>query len=272
MTTMTKATKTLLVPLVLAAACQANNPTYFGPPGALEVGQEGSMATGATGAVTIQFRLPSNSEQQALTDETRKSGRQVPWLRADREALELIYTVTNLSKERGVAQIEIDGASELVSYDAAAMRAAAAMLPPMQADMVTVLPLMAPTPLTVEPGESVTATVGEDDFAEAALDLDAIGRWMAVPAQVLINRSEMNPIGLERVPAKLVVPALYRVNVSFSATRHMRLEFLLRVRDEDRQLNGGQGGVFAPQPRAYTPPALMMMPAAMMPAAAMPTP
>jgi hypothetical protein len=134
-----------------------------------------------------------------------------------------------------------------------------------------VLPLMAPTPVAVDPHESVSGTIGEDDFAEAALDLDAIGRWMAVPAQVLINRSEANPIGLEQVPKSLVLPALYRVNVYFSATQHMRMEFLVRVRDEDRQLRGGQGNAFTPQPRAYMPPALMMMmPAAMMPAAAMP--
>jgi hypothetical protein len=262
----------LLLPAVLLAACEANNPTYFGPTLPLETGQEGAMEMGpATAAVTLDFRSPSNSEQQSLTNETRTSGHQMPWLRADHEAIELIYTVTNLSDKGGIAQLELDGASELVSYDTSAMRAAIALLPRQQQNEVTVLPLMAPTPIAVGAHQSVSGTVGEDDFAEAALDLDAIGRWMAVPAQVLINRSEANPIGLEQVPKALVVPALFRVTVYFSATQHMKMEFLVRVRDEDRQLRGGQDNAFKPQPRAYQPPALtMMMPAAMMPAAAMP--
>jgi hypothetical protein len=262
----------LLLPAVLLGACEANNPTYFGPTVPLEYGREGAMEMGpATAAVSLDFRAPSGSEQQALTDQMRASGHQMPWLRADHEAIELIYTITNLSDKKGVAQIELDGSSELVSYDTSAMRAAVALLPRQQQEEVTVLPLMAPTPIAVDAGQSVSGTIGEDDFAEAALDLDAIGRWMAVPAQVLINRSETNPIGLEQVPKPLVVPALYRVNVYFSSDRHMRLEFLVRVRDEDRQLRGGQGGSFVPRPMAYMPAALMMMmPAAMMPAAATP--
>src|SRR4051812_23150487 len=172
----------LLLPAVLLAACEANNPSYFGPTVPLEYGKEGAMEMGpATAAVALDFRAPSGSEQQSLTDQTRTSGHQVPWLRADHEALELIYTITNLSDKRGTALIELDGASELVSYDTSAMRAAVALLPRQQQEDVTVLPLMAPTPIIVDAGQSVSGTLGEDDFAEAALDLDAIGRWMAVP-------------------------------------------------------------------------------------------
>ena len=58
------------------------------------------------------------------------------------------------------------------------------------------------------PGASYSGIVREDDFAEGELDLDALGRWNdADPASptfagVLINRSDVNPIGMNLVPAE----------------------------------------------------------------------
>jgi hypothetical protein len=106
----------------------------------------------------------------------------------------------------------------------------------------------------LDPGQVYSGSVREDDFDEAALDLDAIGRFGATPASVLINRSEVNPIGLEMIPTGYVRPAFFRVQVTFSATTHMRLEFLLRVRDDAQQLQRHQGAVFEPDPPAYVPP------------------
>jgi hypothetical protein len=118
---------------------------------------------------------------------------------------------------------------------------------------VAVLALIRPTPLLLQPGQVVSGTVREDDFEEAALDLDAIGRFGAVPAAVLVNRSESNPVGLEMVPGQHVRPAFFRLQVMFSAGSHMRLEFLLRVRDDAHQLLREQGDAFAPTPAAYAP-------------------
>src|SRR5256885_14821893 len=94
-----------------------------------------------------------------------------------------------------------------------------------------VLSLIGVSPVTGEAGRSVSGLVREDDFAEAELDLDAIGRWMGPPAAVLINASEVNPVGLDAVPPDLVVPAMFRLEVTFIATRHMRLGLLGRARD-----------------------------------------
>jgi len=247
-------------------ACEANNPTYFMPPGPLEVGQQDDMNSAAT-MVTLDFRSPTSDELKTMQDESKRLGYTVPWLHADREGLELLYTVTNLDNKAGEARVEIDGASELYSYDTSMQRAAIAMLPKeQQKNAPAVLSLIRPTPVIVQAGQSVSGIVGEDDFTEAALDLDAIGRWMAVPAQVLINRSETNPIGLEMVPRGLIRPALYQIQVTFTATSHMRLEFLVRVRDEDRVLHGGQGVGFAPHPKVY----MHMLPMPAMPAMMMP--
>jgi hypothetical protein len=242
----------LLCALGLAAACEANNPVYVPPMGPLEVGQPGGMAASASSTVTLGFRNPTEEERALLRSEGQRLMQPLPWLRADHVAVSVLYTITNVDSKRGEARLEINGASEFASYDAAALRAAALMANPDE-DEVVVFSLIQPTPVRLAAGESVSGTVREDDFREAALDLDAIGRWMAEPTSVLINRSDVNPVGLDKLPARLVLPALYQVQVTFSATAHMRLEFMVRVRDEKKQLLEPGGEPFAPMPRAYMP-------------------
>jgi hypothetical protein len=238
--------------LALLGACGGvNNPTYFPPLGPLEVGAM-DMAGEATTVVTVPFRPPSTKEAQSLDEASTARGYRIPWLRRDKVALSISYTITNLDTATGNAQLLINGASELASYDRGALAAQMAAATNNQADILSLIEV---TPVRLEPGKSVSGLVREDDFAEAELDLDAIGRWMGPPAALLINASEVNPVGLEAVPPDLVVPAMFRVAVTFTATKHMRLDFLLRVRDKDGQLlTPGSGESFAPTPPAYTPP------------------
>ncbi len=79
------------------------------------------------------------------------------------------------------------------------------------------IPLIPVTPQMLAPGQTVSGTVREDDFNEAELDLDALGRWMAPFNAVLINNSQVNPIGLSMVPPNVVIPALIEIDVSFTA-------------------------------------------------------
>ena len=94
----------------------------------------------------------------------------------------------------------------------------------------------------LEPGATYSGIVREDDFAEGELDLDALGRWndadAASPtfAGVLINRSDVNPIGMNLVPPNLVVPAMVEVDVRLRSTVAMRCEYYVRVRDDDDRL------------------------------------
>ena len=209
----------------------------------------------ATMVVTLPFRPPDAKEMQALDEASAARGYRVPWLRRDQVALSISYTITNLDDVPGNAQLLINGASELASYDRAAITMAMQMAA-VNNRAADVLSLIEVTPVTVEPQHSVAGQVREDDFAEAELDLDAIGRWMAAPAAVLINASEVNPVGLDQVPAGLVVPAMFQLAVTLTATTHMRLDFLVRVRDKDGQLlGGGSDGAFAPTPTGYVPPA-----------------
>ena len=63
-----------------------------------------------------------------------------------------------------------------------------------------------------------------------------MGRWMAPFAAVLINRSDVNPIGLEMVPPNVVIPAMQEIDVTLIAEQHMTCQFMVRVRSDDDQL------------------------------------
>jgi hypothetical protein len=240
----------------LGAGCGVNNPTYFTPPmGAIETGQ-GDAGAESIGVVVLPFRRPTESEQTRLDQNSDTLGFREPWLRRDHVAISVQYSITNLDDRPGKAEVFVDGANELSSYDRAALQAAAQAMA-MNNDEVVVLPLIRTIPVLVEPKQTVTGVIREDDFAEAELDLDAIGRWMAPPAAVLINPSEVNPIGLEQVPPNAVVPAMYQVSVALVAQRHMRLDFLVRVRDSRNRLLdlASAGDAFDPDPEGYMPPA-----------------
>jgi hypothetical protein len=244
-----------LAAAVLLGGCGVNNPTYFPSAAPMEAG---GMGMGdATATVTLPFRPPGAADMQALDDASSARGYRIPWLARDQVALSLSYTITNLDGDEGTAQLLINGASELASYDRGAIIAAQMAAAVRNNDAADVLSLIEVTPVAVKPGQSHSGLVREDDFAEAELDLDAIGRWMAPPAAVLINASEVNPVGLENVPPGVVVPALFRITITFTATAHMRLDYLVRVRDKDGQLLGSAGGdAFAPNPPAYVPPVM----------------
>jgi hypothetical protein len=243
-----------------AAGCGVNNPTYFTPPtGAIESGQPDAGAEIAS-VVVLPFRSPTDDERARLSQDSDALGFKAPWLRREHVAISIQYSITNLDKQPGKVQVFVDGANEFTNYDRAALQAAA-QAAAMNNDRVIVLPLLQTIPVEVAPGETRTGTIREDDFAEAELDLDAIGRWMAPPAAVLINASEVNPIGLERVPPNEVVPAMFQLDVALVAEQHMRLDFLVRVRDSrDRLLDLAHAGdAYAPKPMGYTPPPPMMM-------------
>ena len=105
----------------------------------------------------------------------------------------------------------------------------------------------------------------EDDFAEGELDLDALGRWNdADPASptfagVLINRSDVNPIGMNLVPANLVVPAMFEVDVRLRTHRPMRCRVLRRASATTTigSCTMTPTTLYQPSPTLFQPPALM---------------
>jgi len=236
--------------------CQAlNEPIYIAAPAALDTGAMDAMGmpiNRVKGSIVLRFRQPTTDERRQIDGDTAKLGFQVPWLRRDRIHLELLYTVTNKGSKAGTFSVGVDGASEMVKYDEDAVGqvfAAANQAP-------VLIPLMAPTPRMLAAGQMFQGTVREDDFVEGALDLDAMGRWSAPFAAVLINRSDVNPVGLDMVPKNVVIPALQEVDVTLASAGDgsaMHCEYLVRVRDDDEQLlhDAGNGNLFVPTPAVY---------------------
>ncbi len=150
----------------------------------------------------------------------------------------------------------IDGANEYTKYDE---NIVAMTLGEGNNDPPQYIPLIPVTPQTLAQGQTISGTVREDDFNEAELDLDAMGRWMAPFNAVLINNSQVNPIGLDMVPPNVVIPALIEVDVNFTANRNMTCTYDIRVRDDDGQLlHDTTNTLFSPTPTLFVPPAMMM--------------
>jgi hypothetical protein len=59
---------------------------------------------------------------------------------------------------------------------------------------------------------------------------------------------------MDMVPAGVVIPAMYEINVIFAATRRMRCEYMVRVRDSQDQLLHREGDTeFRPRPELFMP-------------------
>jgi len=251
--------------LLLLCACDVNDPTYFPGNRTLEVGAmpaDPSMMAASTDTdnFALPFRPPTAAEQMTLDAMSAQRGYAVPWLTRDDIAIEISYVIQNVDMKTGTARVSVNGADEFTNYDLSAIMAAQAMLPLDQRNAAADLPLIQGIPVMLDPGKTYQGVVREDDFAEADLDLDAIGRWMAVPAEVLINRSEVNPIGLEMVPPNEIVPSMYQIMFTLQADVHMTCNYIIRVRDKNQRLQTTTGTVYMPTPMNYTPPPVMMGP------------
>jgi hypothetical protein len=234
-------------------------------------------------------------EQMKLDTERDARGydMDIPWISRDKVHVEVSYKVTyRCPTETERAQtggptfecktadlpssasftVIADGASEYTKYDTEIVSAALMQAPN---DPKVFLPLIATVPQTLDPGQSFSGIVREDDFAEGEIDMDALGRWndpdTASPtfAGVLINRSEVPPfIGMGMVPdytknggtithdhpGKLVVPAMYEVDLRLKADAPMILEYFVRVRDDDdRLLHNDADRLYEPAPTLFQP-------------------
>ncbi len=255
----------LCAPLALCAACdQLNTPVYFpAPTPALEVSgmpdAQGAPSHAESG-LTLRFRNPTSAEQMQLDQQAAALGFDVPWIQRDHVHIELSYQVTSNeppgsppSNDIPQFAIGIDGANEYTKYDENIVSQA---LQQGNNDPPPVIPLLPVTPQTIAPGQTISGTVREDDFAEAELDLYAIGKWMAPFTAVLINNSQVNPIGLEMVPKNGVIPALVEIDVNFTANRPMTCVYVVRVRDDNNQLlHISTDTLFSPTPALFQPPA-----------------
>jgi hypothetical protein len=259
-----------LATLPAFACTNINTPIYLGPPEPMALLELTGMEKNPriTNSVTLEYRKPSDDEQKQLdaqgaalkaADDPLHRDVAVPWASSDKIHLEVLFTVRNLDTEAGTFDVVIDGANQYTKYDENVVAAALGQGKndaPVYLPLVNLHPLL---PMMLGPGESYSGVIREDDFAEAEKDLDALGRWMAPFAQVLVNRSEIEatlpaPNGLETIPARVVTPALVEVDLTLTATKHMTCEWLVRVRDEEDRLWHATGDPhFNPHPTLFEP-------------------
>jgi hypothetical protein len=261
-----------LLPLALVLAgsgCQAlNTPLYFNG----EVFEaKGGEELPPSNTLALRFRNPTQKERDALAAQTAalNYGNDVPWVARDKVHLQLSYKITNITGtldpdtgmitplQRGTFNLLVDGASEFALYDSKTVAMAIAEEP---GELGTFFPLMTSKPHMLGAGQSYSGLLREDDFAEAELDLDALGRWLDTTtfAGVLINRSDVNPVGMALVPGNIVVPAMVQVTVNLQTDVAMQCEYVVRVRDDEDQLLHETGDTqFTPAPVTFAPPAMM---------------
>jgi hypothetical protein len=270
-----------LLPLAAVFGCQSmNTPLYFQGDA---VTDSAGDDTPTSGGLTLRFRNPTSKEQMSLDAQTAAAnyGGDVPWVSRDKVHLELSYRVTNTSTTEGTFNLMVDGASQYEKYDS---NTVAAALQQGNNNAPTFLPLMQSRPTTLAAGASATGLLREDDFAEAELDLDALGRWNDTAgktfAAVLLNRSDVYPAGTQPLgmglvpgfrvamggvgldPARLVVPAFVEVDVNLLVTNTansdgdatMTCEYMVRVRDDDDRLLHDDGDtLFETTPTLFAP-------------------
>jgi hypothetical protein len=260
-------------PLALAAlaplglGCQdLNTPIYFMSPTPILAVTGTADAMGnpprIENGLTLQFRNPTKDEQTELDTQMTTLGFDVPWIQRDHVHLEMTYQVTNTDSKPGTWSIGIDGANEYTKYDE---NIVAMVLGQGNNDAPQYIPLIPVTPQILGPGQSVSGTVREDDFNEAELDLYGIGKWMSPFNAVLINNSQVNPIGImgfvppnAQFPSVPVIPALIEIDVNFTADAMMTCNYAIRVRDDDDQLlHDTTDTLFSPTPTLFVPPATM---------------
>jgi hypothetical protein len=247
-----------LLALPALACSDINTPIYLGPPDGtpspiLEI-QGTEKIPRATNSVTLRYRAPNMTEQAALDAGKKALGFDVPWVARDKIHLEVLFTVKNLDTDPGTFEVVVDGANQYTKYDENIVAMALGQgnnNAPVYLPLISLRPML---PTMLAPGAVYQGTVREDDFNEAEADLDAIGRWMAPFASVLINRSDVNPIGLDMVPPNVVTPALVEVDVTLTADKHMTCEWTLRVRDDaDRLWHVTGDPHFHPAPTLFQP-------------------
>ncbi|MES1171676.1 MAG: hypothetical protein ABUL77_00440 [Bacteroidota bacterium] len=230
-----------------SGACHPNDPVYFPGPMALE--SDGTN-TEVTATLPLRLRASTAAEEMQRQKLSGARGHEVPRLREDRWHVEVKYTVTNHGDREGIFSLLVDGATEFTRFDypavAAAFEAADEDAPAVGLIQPPNLPILAPD-------EVYQGIIREDDFHEASLDLDAMGRWMSPFVAVLINRSEVSAVGLDMVPSNLIRPGLWEITPRFSANQPMTCQFLVRVRDDNQRLWEDGGSEFVPAPTTFTP-------------------
>ena len=276
-----KLAATVILGLAPLGAC-ATDPQYIQPPRGIEVG------TGEDeGVATETLMLPYDAELLQSMDYQRDREAfltelnarvdpdvtidQLPLIRLDQIDISIEWTIRNLADEPGQARINVNGGNQFFVYVPDNFIVAdeeEEAVPP---------PLAGNVPIDVPALGDVSGVFREDVLREAALDLDLITRGLLNPfAALLVNHEDIRnssevtytpyPPDQENPPPPPppmpieIFAQFVQFDVTFTANRHMVLEYAVRVRDPDGVLHdellaAPMEELMAFTPAIYTPPA-----------------
>jgi hypothetical protein len=230
--------------LGLGVGC-ANDPVYIPAPMKLEGGVPDAM--GQPGEVKDSLQLPikteSASDQAKRTALAAKLMVDVPYVKVGDLEIEVEWTIKNVSDKNGQAEIELNGANELFSYDPSII-----VLNPDDEEAPPTPGLGGDVPIDVPAGGTVSGLFTEDQVREASIDLDQITRGNVNPFRATLtiskNAKTFQPMtppmpGDEtymQTPTGSPIPreafaGITRIDVVFKPSTEMTLEYNVRVRD-----------------------------------------
>jgi hypothetical protein len=258
--------------LTVVIGC-ANDPVYIPAPMNLEGGVDDG--TGVLSEARAQLALPINTE--TAEDATKRAARtaalgvDVPYVKVGDIEVEVEWTIKNLEAMDGDALVELNGANELFVYDPTLIvlsdEEEAPPTPGLEGDI----------PIHIPANGSIGGLFREDQLREASIDLDQITRGNVNPFRAMLtvskNADAFQPMSVydpnmpdvPQTPVGDPIPReafrqLIRVDLVFKPTRHMVLEYTVRVRDVRGIMNElllsappGELQAFAPQPFAVAP-------------------
>lgn len=223
---------------VFALAFTPDTPPFF-------MGDEESLYLIET-PIMLPIRPPSAAEEAALGDG--------PWVRRGDYQVQLTFTVTNLDTERArFVGVTLNGINPLYEY-----------VPGFTVDDDDVIPNFSQWERTyvLEPGESRTVTVREEEIDELTVDLasaTSTPECQRIANQIVYfaNQAGIDPRSTACIPE--VVPGLLGIKLGLRAVGSepppIVLEASAIVRDvRDRIAASGQEPWEPPMPTPFTPP------------------
>jgi hypothetical protein len=253
----------LLVLGLLSGCSDVSERVYLRPtPPAIESDPGGQEPPAVS---TFVLPVTLENETQAIVRQRRAEAlglavEQVPQARRDDFDVSLEWTIKNLDGEsEGTAFIAVVGANEFFRYDPIVfVEDPDEEAPPP--------PLLGGAPVVVPAGGVVSGLFREDQVAEAAQDLDALSRAGVTPEFAMLTEwpGDDVPEGvgeggeLPSIPSA-AVPALLQLDVSFTASTRMVLEYVVRVRYRTDRLDPppNQAGELVPPSTTVFVPAMV---------------
>ena len=271
---------------LLVVGC-ANDPVYvscdqLATPspacGPLDAGQDDGTGMGTLVAAKSRLTLPINSEtaDDAAARATRAAelGVAVPYVKLGDIEVSIEWTISNLEASDGTALIGLNGANELFEYNPDVIVLSKDRdAPPTPA-------LDGNVPIHVAANATIAGTFREDQVREASIDLDQVTRANVNPfaATLTVNKNAQSirpllpfdptmPDSPPTVdPNATPIPReafaqMIRIDLVFTPSQHMVLDYTVRVRDVRGIVNERQLAAPPGELQAFAPMAFAVMPA-----------